>query len=239
MKKIAVITGASSGIGYETALHLSQKDIFIILVARNEEKLQKIEQEIKILGGQAISFPTDITKSEDFKHVIKEVLNIYGKIDILINNAGVMPLSLLSEGDILEWSNAIDLNVKSVLTGIRLVLPCMRERNEGVIINIGSTAGDEIPPYGVVYGATKHAVKAITVGLHKELAMENSRIKVVYFSPGPVTTDLIVNSNNKEIANQFNKFKVKEFSPKYIAKYIYSLIDDSNINTYSNITLYP
>lgn len=239
MKKVVIITGASSGIGYETAVYLSQKDFVVVLVARNMEKLVNVEQEILQLGGHAVHIPTDVSNPVEFQRMVERVIAEYGHIDILINNAGMMPLSLIKDGNLREWNLAVDVNIKGVINGISLVLPHMRSKNEGIIINIGSTAGYEIPPFGVVYSATKHAVKAITEGLYKELAMEKSNIRVAYFSPGPVDTHLINNSNAPEIVEFFSHAKVNKFPPNYIAESIYHIIENNSLNKYTNVTLYP
>ncbi|MDG3044759.1 SDR family NAD(P)-dependent oxidoreductase [Bacillus sp. B6(2022)] len=134
---------------------MSQKGFDVVLVARNKEKLYNVAQEIKKLGGRPLIIPTDVSKIEEFEKMIEIVIEEYGKIDVLINNAGLMPLSLIKDGKLQKWHNAVDVNIKGVINGVSLVLPYMRSENKGIIINIGSTVSQEVPPYGVIYSATK------------------------------------------------------------------------------------
>lgn len=239
MKKVVVITGASSGIGHKTAVYLSQRGFDVVLVARNKEKLYDVAQQILNLGGSPLIIPTDVSKIEEFENMIETVVSEYGKIDVLINNAGMMPLSLLKDGELQKWHNAIDVNIKGVINGVSLVLPYMRSENEGLIINIGSTVSQEVPPYGVIYSATKNAVKVISEGLYKELAMERSNVRIAHLSLGPTDTDLINNSNDLSISEHFKHFKVNKFTPHYIADLIFRIIEDNSSNRFTDITIYP
>ncbi|MCY7454001.1 SDR family oxidoreductase [Bacillus altitudinis] len=239
MKKVVIITGASSGIGHETAVYLSQKGFDIVLVARNKEKLYGVAQEIMKLGGRPLIIPTDVSKIEEFEKMIEIVMDKYGEVDVLINNAGLMPLSLIKDGKLQKWHNAVDVNIKGVINGVSLVLPYMRSENKGIIINIGSTVSQEVPPYGVIYSATKNAVKVISEGLYKELAMEQSNVRVAHLSLGPTDTDIINNSNDLSIAEQFKHFKVSKFTPRDVAELIYRIIEDNPTNRFTDITTYP
>ncbi|EEL08489.1 MULTISPECIES: SDR family oxidoreductase [Bacillus] len=236
MKKVVVITGASDGIGYETAIYLASKGMIVVLSSRNKTKLESVRKKIHTMGGEAIVIPADISKAKEVEQLINKTIELYGRIDVLINNAGVMPLSWLKNFDIREASSAIDVNIKGVLYGIRYVLPHMLTRDEGIIVNIGSTVSYEIPPYGVIYSATKHAVNAITKGLHKELSMSKSKVRLILISPGPVETNLMKNTN---AGLKSQTYKTSTFSPVYVAESIYRSLEDRTEPKFSEIITYP
>lgn len=196
--KIAIITGASSGIGETTAKELAQNNVTVMLAARREERLQKLQKEIVANGGKASYKVTDVTSYDQMKELANRTLEYYGQIDILINNAGIMPISFMNKLKVDEWSRMIDVNIKGVLHGIAAVLPHMEERNEGHIINIASVAGHEISPPRVLYSATKFAVRAITEGLRKELLPEQN-IRTTLISPGAVATELIAGITDEDV----------------------------------------
>jgi NADP-dependent 3-hydroxy acid dehydrogenase YdfG len=186
--KVVIITGASSGIGEATAKELSSKGAKLVLAARREDRLQKLQAEIENNGGKAIYKVTDVTLHEQMEELAEYALKAFGKIDVMINNAGLMPLSPLYQKKINEWDTMIDVNIKGVLYGIAAVLPSMRERKSGHIINVSSVAGHLIGPAGSVYSATKFAVRAITEGLRKEEGDNNIRTTII--SPGAVASEL-------------------------------------------------
>jgi NADP-dependent 3-hydroxy acid dehydrogenase YdfG len=186
--KVVIITGASSGIGEATARELASKGAKLVLAARREDRLQKLREEIQNNGGQAIYKVTDVTSHEQMEELADHTLNEFGKIDVLVNNAGLMPQSLLYKKKIDEWDTMIDVNIKGVLYGIAAVLPSMRERKEGHIINVSSVAGHLVGPGSSVYSGTKFAARAITEGLRKEECGNNIRTTII--SPGAVHTEL-------------------------------------------------
>ncbi|MGV7002178.1 SDR family oxidoreductase [Priestia megaterium] len=230
MSLVAIITGASSGIGRATAIYLAKKGIEVVLVARNQNKLNEVEYEIKSFGGKSISICLDVSIAIEFESMVSKIIEHYGRIDILINNAGIMPLSWLQDLNIEEASLAVDTNIKGVLHGIHYVLPHMININNGIIINVGSTASYEIPPFGVVYSATKHAVSAITKGLYKELIMKKYNIRVGLMCPGPVNTN-ITNNGNKNLTSMFDT--------EYIAEQLYNFINDKAEPRFSELIMYP
>jgi NADP-dependent 3-hydroxy acid dehydrogenase YdfG len=187
--KVVIITGASSGIGEATAKELASKGAKLVLAARREDRLKQLQQDIQNTGGQAIYKVTDVTSNEQMEELAEVALKQFGKIDILVNNAGVMPHSFLFKKKIDDWNKMIDVNIKGVLYGIAAVLPTMRERKSGHIINLSSVAGHFVGPGSTVYAGTKFAVRAISEGLRKEEAGNNIRSTII--SPGAVQSELI------------------------------------------------
>lgn len=188
--KVVIITGASSGIGEAAAKELAAKGAKLVLAARREDRLKKLQQEIEVKGGNAVYKVTDVTSHEQMEELAAFAIQTYGKIDVLVNNAGVMPHSFLYKKKIDDWNKMIDVNIKGVLYGIAAVLPSMRERKEGHIINVSSVAGHVVGAGSTVYAATKHAVRAISEGLRKEESVGNNNIRVTIISPGAVSTEL-------------------------------------------------
>lgn len=186
--KIVIITGASSGIGEATAKELASKGAKLVLAARREDRLKKLQEEIQNNGGEAIYKVTDVTSHEQMEELAEVALKEFGKIDVLINNAGLMPNSFLASKKIDDWNKMIDVNIKGVLNGIAAVLPSMRERKEGHIINISSTAGHSVGVGNAVYAGTKFAVRAISEGLRQEECGNNIRTTIM--SPGMVKSEL-------------------------------------------------
>jgi NADP-dependent 3-hydroxy acid dehydrogenase YdfG len=186
--KVVVITGASSGIGEAAAKELASKGAKLVLAARREDRLKKLQEEIQKDGAQAIYKVTDVTSHEQMEELGEIALKEFGKIDVLVNNAGVMPHSFLYKRKVDDWNKMIDVNIKGVLYGISAVLPAMREQKSGHIINVSSVAGHVVGAGSTVYAGTKHAVRAISEGLRKEEARNNIRSTII--SPGAVTTEL-------------------------------------------------
>lgn len=220
--KVAIITGASSGIGEQTAIDLAKHNISVMLAARREEKLQKIVNQIVAHGGTASYYVTDVTSYDQMRKLADETIKQFGKIDILVNNAGIMTISLFNKLRVKEWNTMIDVNIKGVLHGIAAVLPYMESRNEGHIINVSSVAGHEITPPRSLYSATKFAVRTITEGLRKELKPEQN-IRTTIISPGAVTTDLLNNISDQDVIDMIeqegsieNALEVQEISQAII-----------------------
>lgn len=186
--KVVVITGASSGIGEATAKELASKGAKLVLAARRLDRLKKLQDEIQDSGGEAIYQVTDVTSIDQMEALAQLALTQFGKIDVLVNNAGIMPHSLLYKKHIEEWNQMIDVNIKGVLYGIAAVLPSMRERKEGHVINLSSVAGHVVGAGSTVYAGTKFAVRAISEGLRKEELGNNIRVTII--SPGAVATEL-------------------------------------------------
>lgn len=185
---VVIITGASSGIGEATAKELASKGAKLVLAARREDRLQKLKNEIQTQGGQVIYKVTDVTSPEQMEELADYALKEFGQIDVLVNNAGLMPNSFLYKKQIDDWNKMIDVNIKGVLYGIAAVLPSMRERKSGHIINLSSVAGHFVGAGSAVYAGTKFAVRAISEGLRKEECGNNIRTTII--SPGMVKSEL-------------------------------------------------
>ncbi|RXT02382.1 SDR family oxidoreductase [Ammoniphilus sp. CFH 90114] len=188
--KVAIVTGASSGIGEATVRELVHHGIRVMMAARREDRLHQFQEEMRALGGDVSYHVTDVTSRRDMEALAAHTIERFGRVDILVNNAGISPFSFLNKLRVDEWDQMIDVNIKGVLYGIAAVLPYMEKQNEGHIINVSSVAGYDTTPFRVVYSATKHAVRAITEGLRKELGV-NQQIRTTLISPGAVETEIL------------------------------------------------
>ena len=203
--KVVVITGASSGIGEATARALAARGALVGLGARRMERLAGIVRDIETQGGKAVAFETDVTKRETVQALIDGTVQAFGRIDVLINNAGIMPLSRIEALQYDNWDRMIDVNIKGVLYGIGAALPYMKEQKSGHVINVASVAGWRVPVNGesAVYSATKFAVRAISEGFRQESKPYNIRTTII--SPGAIETELphaVANPDIKERLGQ-------------------------------------
>jgi NADP-dependent 3-hydroxy acid dehydrogenase YdfG len=198
--KAAIITGASSGIGEATALALVDAGYALVLVARSEDKLEKLKARLLAQGGQAIACPVSVTDRAAMKTMAGACLESYGRIDLLVNNAGIMPLSFLANLHEEEWDRMIDVNIRGVLNGISAVLPVMIKQNSGHIINLSSIAGIHVFPSAAVYAGTKFAVEAISEGLRMEVSLAHG-IRVTVVRPGGTATDLTTSITDPGVMN--------------------------------------
>jgi NADP-dependent 3-hydroxy acid dehydrogenase YdfG len=198
--KVAIVTGASSGIGYATSLALSKSGIRVAVGARRMDRLQELEEQIVKNHGEGgrgveeqeifIQRKLDVTSKSDCDSFVNTVVRRWGRVDILINNAGLMPLSYFKNCKIEEWEQMIDVNIKGVLYCTSAVIPYMLDKKSGHIVNISSLAGRIVFAGGSVYCATKHAITAFSEGLRKELSPEYN-IRVTCVEPGAVSTELL------------------------------------------------
>ena len=202
--KIIVITGASSGLGEAAAKHLSKKGAIVVLGARRADRIDSLAKELSDKGGKALALTTDVTKYDQVKKLVDTAVQTYGGIDVIINNAGLMPQSPLDRLKIDEWNQMIDVNIKGVLYGIAAALPYMKEKKSGHIINVSSVAGHKVRPNNTVYAATKHAVRVISEGLRQEVKPYNIRTTII--SPGAVDTELPNTISEPDIAETMHKF---------------------------------
>ena len=202
--KVAIITGASSGIGEATARRLAESGARVVLAARRVERLEALAADIERREGTALVASTDVTDERSVQRLARAALDAFGRIDILINNAGIMPLSPISKLRVEEWDRMIDVNIKGVLYCIAATLPTMLEQGSGHIINVSSVAGRRPFPSGTVYSATKFAVRAISQGLRLELSPING-IRVTDIEPGVVATELTHHITDNETANRFQE----------------------------------
>lgn len=184
--KVVVITGASSGLGEAAARLLAENGAKLVLGARRVDRLQALASELG-LGEQAV-LKTDVTDRAQVQRLVDHAVQTHGRIDVLINNAGLMPSSMLENLHVDEWDRMIDVNLKGVLYGIAAALPHMKPQKSGHIINVASVAGHKVGPGGVVYAATKHGVRVISEGLRQEVKPYNIRSTII--SPGAVETEL-------------------------------------------------
>ncbi|MGO1059391.1 SDR family oxidoreductase [Planococcus sp. FY231025] len=201
-QKTAIITGASSGIGQATAKELARKGYSVMLAARREDRLVQLKQEIEAIGGTAEFKATDVTSADEMQALADATIEKFGRIDVLVNNAGLMPLSFMNKRKIGEWDQMVDVNIKGVLYGIAAVLPQMEEQKSGHIINVASVAGHDVTPGSAVYSGTKFAVRAITEGLRQELDPEMD-IRATIISPGAVATELSTHITDQDILDMF------------------------------------
>jgi NADP-dependent 3-hydroxy acid dehydrogenase YdfG len=186
--KIVVVTGASSGLGEATARLLSAQGSTVVLGARRADRLQLLAKDLESRGGKALALTTDVTRREQVKALVDSAVQTYGRIDVMINNAGLMPQAPLERLKIDEWEQMIDVNIKGVLYGIAAALPHMQRQKAGHFINVSSVAGHRVGPGFAVYAATKYAVRALSEGLRQEVKPYNIRTTVI--SPGAVATEL-------------------------------------------------
>ncbi|WGM47835.1 putative oxidoreductase [Brevundimonas sp. NIBR10] len=200
--KTIVITGASSGMGAAAARHLAAKGANVVLGARRTDRIEALVAEISAAGGKAIAVATDVTERDDLKRLVDAAIETYGRIDVIINNAGVMPLSPLERVKVDEWNQMIDVNLKGVLYGVAATLPHMIAQKSGHIINVSSVAGHKLFGGSAVYSATKFAVRALSEGLRQEMAPHNIRTTII--SPGAVKTELLdhISETDVQKANQ-------------------------------------
>ena len=195
--KVVVITGASSGLGEATARRLANKGAKLMLAARREDRLKELVAKIESDGGTAKYQITDVTNRSEVEALAKATKEAYGRIDVLVNNAGLMPLSPLAANKVDEWEQMVDVNIKGVLYGISAVMPVMLEQESGHIINLSSVAGHKVFAGGTVYCATKFAVKAISEGIRLE---SDGKIRSTNISPGAVATELTDTISHDETA---------------------------------------
>lgn len=186
--KVVVITGASSGLGEAAARLLSAQGASVVLGARRADRLRSLAEELTANGGKALAVVTDVTRLDQVKALVDAAVQTFGRIDVMINNAGLMPSSLLERLRVEDWDRMVDVNLKGVLYGIAAALPYMKQQKSGHFINVSSVAGHKVRPGGAVYAATKHAVRALSEGLRQEVKPYNIRTTVI--SPGAVATEL-------------------------------------------------
>lgn len=199
MKKLVVVTGASSGIGMEFAKRFSKEGHPVLLLARRREAMEQLNL------PNCLCRSVDVTDLAAMQAAIREAEGLYGKTDLLINCAGLMLLGYPAEQDFEEWSRMVDVNVKGVLAGAKVVLQDMMDRNEGTILNISSIAGRKTFDKHSVYCGTKYAVHAITESMRREVA--GSNVRMIVIAPGVVETPLLSHTSNQEIKDDYNLWK--------------------------------
>ena len=203
--KVVVITGASSGLGASTAKLLARHGAKVVLGARRKDRIDAVVQEISAAGGTAIGFAADVTKRADVEALIQGAVDRFGRVDVLVNNAGIMAIAPIQLLKVEEWDRQIDVNIRGVLYGVAAALPHMQQQQSGHIINLASVTGIKVfAPGGTVYSATKFAVRALTEGLRMELHAENIRCTMI--SPGAIASELQDGSSDPSSATFVKEF---------------------------------
>ncbi|MCR6664091.1 MAG: SDR family oxidoreductase [Luteimonas sp.] len=214
--KVVLITGASSGIGETTAKVLAAQGATVVLGARRTERLDALVADITATGGTAIARALDVTCRDDVQAFANHALEHFGRIDVIVNNAGVMPLSPMAALKVDEWDRMVDVNIKGVLHGIAAVLPTMQAQGSGHVISVSSIGGLYVMPTAAVYCATKFAVRAISDGLRQE----NDAIRVTCVYPGVVESELARTITDADTAKAIDAFRQIALKPEAIANAI-------------------
>lgn len=218
-----LITGASSGIGAATARLLAQKGLRVVLGARRTDRLEAIASAIREKGGVAEYCALDVTSLEEMQAFVEFAKDKFGRLDVMVNNAGIMPLSKLEILKIDEWNHMIDVNIRGVLHGITAALPLFKQQHSGQFVNISSIGGHKVYPTAAVYCATKFAVWAISEGLRQE----STDIRVTVISPGVTESELPNTITDAEAAQWVSGFREAVISPDAIARAIAFAIEQS------------
>lgn len=238
--KVVVITGASSGIGEATAKLLAKNGAMVMLGARREDRLYKIADEINVNGGRADFRTVDVTKPEEVQALVDAAKESFGGVDVIFNNAGIMPNSPMSEVRTDEWNKMIDVNLKGVLNGIAAVLPIFTAQKHGHIITTSSVAGLKNYVGSGVYGATKFAVKNAMEVTRMESANEGTNIRTTTLYPAAINTELLNHIGDEKTAtNMKNFYKQHGISPDAIARVVNFAIDQPEDVDISEFTIYP
>ena len=221
--KVVAITGASSGIGEATALLLAERGAKVVLGARGSDRLEALAARIADAGGEAAHARTDVKRRDDLSDLVKLACERYGKLDVLVNNAGIGPISPLDDLRVEEWEEMIDINIKGVLYGIAAALPVFRKQGFGHFVNTASTAGHKTVPSQSVYSGTKFAVRAISEGLRQEAG---DKLRVTIITPGYVNTNLAESMTNPEVRSRIVGTRdTMAISPDAIARAIVFAIE--------------
>lgn len=238
--KVVIITGASSGIGEETAYLLAKKGAKLVLGARREEKLRTIQQIILNQGGEVIFQVMDVTNRQDTLSLIELAKKVYGKVDVIFLNAGLMPNSRLSELKMTEWNQMIDVNLKGVLNGIEAILPEFIKQKSGQIITTSSVAGLKAYPGGAVYGATKWAIRDLMEVLRMESAEEGTNIRTSTIYPAAINTELLSTISSEKVLNDFQQMYAQYgISPDSVARIVAFAIDQPDDVNVTEFTVGP
>jgi NADP-dependent 3-hydroxy acid dehydrogenase YdfG len=202
--KVVAITGASSGIGEATAVLLAERGGKVVLGARGSDRLAALADRIVGAGGHAVCASTDVRRRDDVNALVNLARERFGKLDVLVNNAGVMPVSPLADLRVEDWEDMVDVNIKGVLYGIAAALPLFRAQGFGHFVNIASTAGHVVRPTMAVYAGTKFAVLAISEGLRQEAG---DKLRVTVISPGMTRTNFAAGLSNAAVKAQLEQYR--------------------------------
>lgn len=233
--KVVLITGASSGIGEAAARLLAAQGHRVYVGARRADRLETLVQEIRAKGGTAAFRALDVTSAEDMQAFVRGAEAAFGQVDVIVNNAGVMPLSPLSSLKVDEWDRMIDVNIRGVLHGIAAVLPGMERQGHGQVINVSSIGGLSVSPTAAVYCATKFAVRAISDGLRQE----TSKIRVTVVCPGVVESELADTITDDTARVAMQSFRRVALHPDAIARAIAYAIEQPDDVDVSEVVVRP
>lgn len=233
--KVVVITGASSGIGEATARLLARRGARLVVGARRADRLEALVAEIRAEGGTAECRALDVTKREQVEEFVRFAERTFGRVDVVVNNAGVMPLSALDQLKVEEWDRMIDVNIKGVLYGIAAGLPIMKRQGSGQFVNLSSIGGHMVVPTGAVYCATKFAVGAISDGLRQE----SSDIRVTVISPGVTESELADSISDESARAGMKEFRKVAIPASAIARAIAFAIEQPDGVDVSEIIVRP
>jgi len=229
MNKVILITGASSGIGAGIARELAAAGATLLLGARRVDRLQTLAEELRFNGADVAVQSLDVTQRESVQQFAQGALEKWGRIDVMINNAGIMPLSPMASLHVDEWDQMIDVNIKGVLHGIAAVLPTMLTHQRGHIVNIASIGALAVSPTAAVYCATKFAVRALSDGLRQE----NSQLRVTCVHPGVVESELANTITDPSAADVMKSYRAIALQPDAIGRAVRYAIeqpDDVDVN---------
>ena len=229
MDKVVLITGASSGIGAGIARELAKAGAALMLGARRTDRLEELARELLDLGAKVATRRLDVTDRADVAAFAQVAEDQFGRVDVIVNNAGVMPLSLMSSLKVDEWDRMIDVNIKGVLYGIAAVLPLMMAQGSGQIINIASVGALSVSPTAAVYCATKYAVRAISDGLRQE----HDNLRVTCIHPGVVESELADTITDAVAAEAMKTYRAIALKPDSIGRAVRFAIeqpDDVDVN---------
>ncbi|WP_310716877.1 SDR family oxidoreductase [Streptomyces lydicus] len=235
--KVVAITGASSGIGEATALLLAERGARLVLGARRSERLAEVVARIQQAGGTAVQIRTDVTRREDLPALVALAGERFGRLDVLVGNAGVGTISPLDDLRVDEWDRMVDVNIKGVLHGIGAALPVFRAQGSGHFVTTASTAAFRIVPNMAVYAATKFAVRALCEGLRQEAG---DSLRVTTVSPGVVGTDFAEASTNEQVRAQITELRDRlAIPPEAIARAIAFAIEQPSTVDVNEIVVRP
>ena len=233
--KVILLTGASSGIGEACARLLATQGHRLIVGARRADKLETLTQDLRANGAQVMYRALDVTRQQGVPVIADFAVSSYGSIDVMINNAGVMPLSPMAALKVDEWNQMIDVNLRGVLYGIAAVLPTMQKHNDGQIINVSSIGGLQVVPTAAVYCATKYAVRALSDGLRQE----NDKIRITCVYPGVVESELAKTITDAAAAAAMQSYRQIALKPEAIAAAIAHVINQPDDIDTSEIVVRP
>jgi NADP-dependent 3-hydroxy acid dehydrogenase YdfG len=236
--KVVAITGASSGIGEATARLLADRGAAVVLGARRADRLDKLAEEIQASGGHAVAAATDVTRPEDLRRLVDRAVTQFGRLDVLVSNAGISKIGPMADLDVNGWSAMIDVNLRGVLHGIAAALPVFRRQGHGHLVTTVSTAGLKIVPTMAVYAATKNAVRTLLEGLRQEST--DGVLRTTAVSPGYIRTELADSIDNPEVREQIRRnTDASGISPDAVARAIAFAIEQPDDVEIGDITIRP